>query len=269
MASTLCYEAPTMRTSTKTQPTIRLHEVKTQGRRIHLRAELELDLPLPAQDEHLPATLERAVEDAGQRLKRLLFGQALEHADQQLLLRHTAGKRGEKVRRRGSASYTFKTVFGTVKVRRSRLQDQKSGVTHQPAALAWQTPQQVCITQGRAPRRTPCSPSRPSAPTPSRQGRRDGTVAGRTAQHRPPRGPGLASGRPGAPGPPWTNTPARELLLPAVAGPGPRNWPRRPKRSRGGRPEGEAEPSGRWALPVAKLRRRRWPGEPGVWTRAG
>jgi hypothetical protein len=137
-----------MRTSTKTQPTIRLHEVKTQGRRIHLRAELELDLPLPAQDEHLPATLERAVEDAGQRLKRLLFGQALEHADLQLLLRHTAGKRAEKVRRRGSAPYTFKTVFGTVKVRRRRLQDKKSGVTHQPAALAWQTPQQVCITAG-------------------------------------------------------------------------------------------------------------------------
>jgi hypothetical protein len=148
MASTLRQEAPTMRTATKTQPTIRLHEVKTQGRRMHMRAELELDLPLPAQDEHLPATLERAVEDAGQRLKRLLFGQALEHADLQLLLRHTAGKRGEKVRRRGSASYTFKTVFGTVKVRRSRLQDKKSGVTHQPAALAWQTPQQVCITQG-------------------------------------------------------------------------------------------------------------------------
>jgi hypothetical protein len=135
-----------MRTSTKTQPTIRLHEVKTQGRRIHLRAELELDLPLPAQDEHLPATLERAVEDAGQRLKRLLFGQALEHADLQLLLRHTAGKRGEKVRRRG-ASYTLRPS-SRVKVRRSRLQDKKSGVTHQPAALAWQTPQQVCITQG-------------------------------------------------------------------------------------------------------------------------
>ena len=148
MTSFLRQEVLTMRTSTKAQPTIRLHEVKTQGRRIHLRAELELDLPLPAQDEHLPATLERAVEDAGQRLKRLLLGQALEHADLQLLLRHTAGKRGNKVRRRGSAPYTFKTVFGTVKVRRSRLQDKKTGVTHQPAALAWQTPQQVCITAG-------------------------------------------------------------------------------------------------------------------------
>src|SRR5262249_46091292 len=119
MASTLRQEAPTMRTSTKTQPSIRVHEVKTQGRRLHLRAELELDLPLPAQDEPRPAPLESAAEAAGQRLKRLLLAQALEHADLQLLLRHTAGKRGDKVRRRGSAAYTFKTVFGTVKVRRS------------------------------------------------------------------------------------------------------------------------------------------------------
>jgi hypothetical protein len=137
-----------MRTSTKTQPTIRLHEVKTQGRRIHLRGELELDLPLPAQDERLPAALERAVDDAGQRLKRLLFQQAIEQADLQLLLRRLRGKRAEKFRRRGSAPYTFKTVFGTVKVRRVRLQDKHTGATHQPSAAAWQTPQQVCITAG-------------------------------------------------------------------------------------------------------------------------
>src|SRR5947209_11583428 len=95
MARTLRQEALTMRTSMKTQPTIHLHEVKTQGRRIHLRAELELDLPMPAQDERLPATLERAVDDAGQRLKRLLFQHALEEADLQLLLRHLRGQHGE------------------------------------------------------------------------------------------------------------------------------------------------------------------------------
>src|SRR4051794_11998820 len=94
VASTLRQEALTMRTSMKTQPTIRLHEVKTQGRRIHLRAELEVDLPMPAQDERLPAALERAVDDAGQRLKRLLFQQALEHADLQLVLSRLKGKRG-------------------------------------------------------------------------------------------------------------------------------------------------------------------------------
>jgi hypothetical protein len=137
-----------MRTSTKSQPTIRLHEVKTHGRRIHLRAELELELPLPAQNQHLPASLERAVDDAGQRLKRLLFQQALEQADLQLLLRRLRGKGGRKLRRRGSAPDTFKTVFGTVRVRRARLQDKDTGVTHQPAQAAWQTPQQVCITAG-------------------------------------------------------------------------------------------------------------------------
>ena len=137
-----------MRTSRKNQPTLRLQEVKNQGRRIHLRAELELDLPLPAQNEHLPATLERAVEDAGQRLKRLLFQQALEQADLQLLLRQLRGRSGPKFRRRGNVPYTFKTVFGTVKVRRSRLENKGTGVTHQPTARAWQTPRQVCITPG-------------------------------------------------------------------------------------------------------------------------
>jgi len=137
-----------MRISTKDQPTLRLHEVKTEGRRIHLRAELQLDLPLPAQDEHLPAALERAVEDAGQRLKRLLFQQALEQADSQLLLRLLRGQKGQQFRRRGSAPYTFQTVFGTVRVRRARLQDQGTGAAHQPAAAAWQTPQQVCLTAG-------------------------------------------------------------------------------------------------------------------------
>lgn len=136
-----------MRTS-ETQPTLRLHEVKVQGRRIHLRAEVELDLPLPAQNEHLPANLERSVDDAGQRLKRLLFQQALQHADLQLLLRQTRGTNADKFRRRGSASYTFKTVFGTVKVRRCRLEDKRTGVTRQPSAAAWQAPQQVCITDG-------------------------------------------------------------------------------------------------------------------------
>ena len=148
MATFLWPEALTMRTSTKNQPTIRLHEVKIQGRRMHLRAEVQLGLPLPAQDEHLPATLERAVEDAGQRLKRLLFQQVLEQADAQLLLRHLGGKGAETFRRRGSTAYTFKTVFGTVRVRRVRLEDKDTGATHQPAALVWQTPQQVCLTAG-------------------------------------------------------------------------------------------------------------------------
>jgi Uncharacterised protein family (UPF0236) len=148
MARFLRQEALTMRTPTKSQPTIRLHEVKAQGRRLHLRGEVELSLPMPAQDEHLPAALERAVEQAGQLLKRLLFREALEHADLQLLLRHLRGKGARKCRRRGSAWYTFKTLFGTVKVRRARLEDKDTGATHQPAALAWQTPQQVCITEG-------------------------------------------------------------------------------------------------------------------------
>jgi hypothetical protein len=78
----------------------------------------------------------------------LLFQQALQQADLQLLRRRLRGQRGEKFRRRGSAGHTFKTVFGTVHVRRARLENQDTGATHRPAAVAWQTPQQVCITDG-------------------------------------------------------------------------------------------------------------------------
>src|SRR5262245_29173925 len=119
IASFLRQEVLTMRTSPNKQPTFRLHEVKTQGRRMHLRAEVEPDLPLPAQDQHLPGTLEHAVDDAGQRLKRLLFRQVLQQADLELLLRSLRAKGTETFRRRGRTGYTFKTVFGTVQVRRS------------------------------------------------------------------------------------------------------------------------------------------------------
>ena len=136
-----------MRTS-QDHPTLQIQEVKVEGRRIHLRAEVELDLPLPAQNGQLPGHLEQAVEDVGQRLKRLLFQQALEQADLQLLLRALRGKAAPPFRRRGHVPYTFKTVFGTVKVRRVRLQDKDSGVTAIPSAAAWQTPRQVCITPG-------------------------------------------------------------------------------------------------------------------------
>src|SRR5262245_16328852 len=116
MTSILGQEVLTMRTSTPHQPMLHRHAVKTEGRRIKLRAERELELPLPAPNEQLPATLEHAVDDTGQRLKRLLFQHAREQADQQLILRHYQGKRAGKFRRRGRATTTFKTVFGTVKV---------------------------------------------------------------------------------------------------------------------------------------------------------
>jgi hypothetical protein len=132
-----------MRSST-CQPTIDVLEVNASARRIHLKLEVELDLPLPAQDERLPARLERSVEGAGQALKRRLFALAIEEADLLLLGRRSKGR--EPLICRGKAQTTFKTIFGTVRVRRQRVQRQADGSTFVLSAAAWQTPQQVCVT---------------------------------------------------------------------------------------------------------------------------
>jgi hypothetical protein len=137
-----------MRTSKNLQATIQLHEVKVEGRRMTLRADLQVELPMPAQNERLPRALERAIEDAGQKLKRQLFRQAVEQADLELLLARRRGKGGQGLRCRGTTGYTFKTVFGTVAVRRRRVEHPADGSTEVPSAHAWQTPQQVCLTPG-------------------------------------------------------------------------------------------------------------------------
>src|SRR5436190_20884850 len=132
-----------MRSSTS-QATIEVLEVNASARRIHLKLEVEVDLPLPAQDERLPARLERSVEDAGQAIKRRLFALAIEKADLLLVERHQDGP--TPPRRRGKSPTTFKTIFGTVRLRRQRVQPQADGTTEVLSAAAWQTPQQVCIT---------------------------------------------------------------------------------------------------------------------------
>lgn len=43
---------------------------------------------------------------------------------------------------------TFKTAFGTVEVRRRRIKHKADDSTEVPSASAWETPQQVTITQG-------------------------------------------------------------------------------------------------------------------------
>jgi hypothetical protein len=109
---------------------------------------MTVELPLPDQDADLPKHLETAVESAGQVLKRRLFQQAIEQADRQLVLARRRGKQGRGITCRGTAPFTFKTVFGTVRVRRQRIAHRADGRTEIPSAHAWQTPRQVAVTAG-------------------------------------------------------------------------------------------------------------------------
>jgi hypothetical protein len=137
-----------MRTPQGHQATVGLDQVKIQDGRLTLRAQITLELPLPDQDADLPRRLEDAIEHGGQALKRRLFQQAIERADRELVLSRRHGKQGQGIVCRGTTPYTFKTVFGTVRVRRRRIEHRGDGSTEVPSASAWQTPRQVAVTAG-------------------------------------------------------------------------------------------------------------------------
>jgi len=135
-----------MRTPQELQPTVTMETVKIQDDCLILQAQVRLQMPLPQQDAELPRRLEAGVERAGQMLKRRLFQHAIERADAELLLARRHGKQGQGIICRGTTAYTFKTVFGTVKVRRHRIEYRADGTTEVPSAHAWRTPRQVALT---------------------------------------------------------------------------------------------------------------------------
>jgi hypothetical protein len=137
-----------MRTPQELQATVAVEPVKIQGERLILQAQVTLELPMPTQDADLPKLLEAGIERGGQMLKRRWFQQAVERADAELVLAQRHGKQSQGIIRRGTTPFTFKTVFGTVPVRRRRIEHRADGTTEVPSAHAWQTPRQVAITPG-------------------------------------------------------------------------------------------------------------------------
>jgi hypothetical protein len=137
-----------MRAPQGLQATVVCQPVKIQENRLTLQAQVCLELPLPQQDPDLPGRLEAGIERGGQLLKRRLFQQALEQADAQLVLVERHGKQGQGIICRGTTSFTFKTVFGTVRLQRRRIEHRADGSTEVPSASAWQTPRQVALTPG-------------------------------------------------------------------------------------------------------------------------
>jgi hypothetical protein len=137
-----------MRTPQELQATVTAETVKIQDDRLILQAQLCLELPMPVQDADLPKRLEAGIERGGQMLKRRLFQHAIEQADAELILARRHGKQSQGIICRGTTPFTFKTLFGTVKVRRRRVEHPADGTTEVPSAHAWQTPRQVALTAG-------------------------------------------------------------------------------------------------------------------------
>src|SRR5208337_1855885 len=108
---------------------------------------LDMSLPMPHQDEHLPDQIEASVHQAGLEIQRRLFEVLMEKADQELVLQHRHGKGGAGIQRRGTRPFTFKTVFGNVTVQRSRISHKYDGTMEVPSAITWDTSHQLHITQ--------------------------------------------------------------------------------------------------------------------------
>ena len=135
-----------MRDTDNLQTTITLGPVNRDGQTLTLELGLQMTLPMPDQDEHLPDRIEACVHHAGLEVPRRLFRALIEKADHELVLQRRHGKGGDGIQRRGTRPSTFKTTFGEVTVARSRISHRRDGAIEIPSAIAWNTPHQLAIT---------------------------------------------------------------------------------------------------------------------------
>jgi hypothetical protein len=137
----------TVRTADGLQTTIALRSVNLVNQTVSLELSLGMSLPMPHQDEHLPDRIEAYVHRAGLELQRRLFQILIEEADHEVVLQRRHGKGEAGIQRRGTRPFTFKTTFGEVTVRRSRILHKQDGTIEVPSAVAWDTSHQLTITR--------------------------------------------------------------------------------------------------------------------------
>jgi hypothetical protein len=135
-----------VRTTDGLQTTITCRPVNVIDQTVSVELSLEMSLPMPLQDEHLPDQIEAHVHQAGLELQRRLFRVLIEKADQELVLRQRHGKADAGIQRKGTRPFTFKTIFGEVTVQRSRILHKHEGTMEVPSAVAWHTSHQLMIT---------------------------------------------------------------------------------------------------------------------------
>jgi Uncharacterised protein family (UPF0236) len=129
------------------QTTITCRPVNVMEQTFSLQLSLEMSLPIPHQDEHLPDQIEAYVHQVGLEVQRRLFRVLIEKADRELVLQQRHGKAHAGIQRRGTRPFTFKTTFGEVTVRRSRILHKHDGTIEVPSAVAWGTSHQLMITR--------------------------------------------------------------------------------------------------------------------------
>jgi hypothetical protein len=135
-----------VRATNDLQATITCRPVNVIDQTFSVALSLEMSLPIPPQDEHLPDQIEAHVHQAGLEVQRRLFRTLIEKADQELVLQRRHGKAGAGIQRRGTRPFTFKTIFGEVEVQRSRILHKHDTTIEVPSATAWNTSHQLMIT---------------------------------------------------------------------------------------------------------------------------
>ncbi len=136
-----------MRATDGLQTTITCHPVNLIDQTFSVELSLEMSLPIPLQDEHLPDQIEAYVHQVGLQVQRRLFRVFIEKADQELVLQQRHGKANAGIQRKGTRPFTFKTTFGEVTVGRSRILHKHDGTIETPSAVAWNTSHQLMITR--------------------------------------------------------------------------------------------------------------------------
>src|SRR5690349_15585694 len=89
-------------------------QVDAKAEKFILSALVTIRMSKPAQDEQLPHAIEMVCEASGQQFKQIIFKQAIELADYELVMRMRGGKEGKGIQRIGKSRYSFRTVFGSV-----------------------------------------------------------------------------------------------------------------------------------------------------------
>jgi hypothetical protein len=135
-----------VRETTGLQTTLTLSPVNRLDSTLSVELGLQMTLPLPDQDDHLPDQIEAFVHRAGLEVQRRLFRALIEKADQERVLSRRHGMAGAGIQRRGTRPFTFKTIFGEVSVRRCRISHPQDGTIEIPSASAWDTPHRLAIT---------------------------------------------------------------------------------------------------------------------------
>lgn len=125
---------------------VRNVEVKVEGNELKFSGQISLSVTMAG--ETTPDAVEQSVEQAGQAIKRVLFRSLMEQADREQVLRSRAGKEGQGIQCRGCRAYTFRTVFGSVEMQRSRISHRADGRYAFPSETAWNLPAREYVTRG-------------------------------------------------------------------------------------------------------------------------